>query len=49
MWPDRASNAGPLTYESGALPAALRGTADKYTAFTGGVMKLLASLIMIYK
>ena len=24
MWPDRVSNPGPLTYESGALPIALR-------------------------
>ena len=24
MWPDRVSNPGPLTYESGALPTALR-------------------------
>ena len=27
MLPDRASNPGPLTYESGALPIALRGPA----------------------
>ena len=30
MWPDRVSNLGPLTYESGesgALPTALRGPA----------------------
>ena len=27
MWPDRVSNPGPLTYESGALSAALRGPA----------------------
>ena len=27
MWPDRVSNPGPLTYESGALPIALRGLA----------------------
>ena len=27
MFPDRASNPGPLTYESGALPIALRGPA----------------------
>ena len=27
MWPDRVSNPGPLTYESGALPNALRGPA----------------------
>ena len=26
--PDRVSNPGPLTYESGALPIALRGPAD---------------------
>ena len=29
MWPDRVSNPGPLTYESGALPTALRGPADR--------------------
>ena len=27
MLPDRGSNPGPLTYESGALPIALRGPA----------------------
>ena len=27
MWSDRVSNPGPLTYESGALPTALRGLA----------------------
>ena len=27
MLPDRESNPGPLTYESGALPIALRGPA----------------------
>ena len=27
MLPDRVSNLGPLTYESGALPIALRGPA----------------------
>ena len=27
MFPDRVSNPGPLTYESGALPIALRGPA----------------------
>ena len=29
MLPDRVSNPGPLTYESGVLPIALRGPADK--------------------
>ena len=28
MLPDRVSNPGPLTYESGVLPIALRGPAD---------------------
>ena len=27
MWPDRVSNPGPLTYEAGDLPTALRGPA----------------------
>ena len=27
MWPERVSNPGPLTYESDALPTALRGPA----------------------
>ena len=30
MLPDRVSNPGPLTYESGALPIALRGPAALY-------------------
>ena len=29
MLPDRVSNQGPLTYESGSLPIALRGPAMK--------------------
>ena len=29
MLPDRVSNPGPLTYESSALPIALRGPARK--------------------
>ena len=28
MWPDRVSNPGPPTYDSGALPTALRGPAN---------------------
>ena len=31
MLPDRVSNPGPLTYESGALPIALRGPAGDQT------------------
>ena len=30
MWPDQVSNPGPPTYESGALPIALRGPANGY-------------------
>ena len=30
MLPDRVSNPGPLTYESGALPIALRGPATNF-------------------
>ena len=29
MWPNRVYNPGPLTYEVGALPTALRGTAGQ--------------------
>ena len=32
MLPDRVSNPGPLTYESGALPIALRGPAMMHKA-----------------
>ena len=31
MLPDRVSNPGPLTYESGVLPIALRGPAVQRT------------------
>ena len=33
MLPDRVSNPGPLTYESGALPIALHGPAQSYVCF----------------
>ena len=33
MLPDRVSNPGPLTYESGALPIALRGPASDQITF----------------
>ena len=36
MWPDRVSNPGPLTYESGALPIALRGPAFFFFFFFYG-------------
>ena len=34
MLPDRVSNPGPLTYESGALPIALRGPAINQVVMT---------------
>ena len=38
MLPDRVSNPGPLTYESGALPIALRGPAlTTYTKLHRGI------------
>ena len=36
MLPDRVSNPGPLTYESGALPIALRGPVLLYRSETPG-------------
>ena len=39
MWPDWVSKPGPLTYESGALPTALRGP-----AYRGSNSTIFASL-----
>ena len=36
MWPDRVSNPGPLTYESGARPIALRGPVEGVTGIPKG-------------
>ena len=41
MWPDRVSNPGRLTYESGALSTALRGPAPAHNGHTGTVLLLL--------
>ena len=50
MLPDRVSNPGPLTYESGALPIALRGPAEickgaSFCTKIGGVMELVLSTL----
>ena len=38
MLPDQVSNPGPLTYESGALPIALRGPAEgRYKKFSAAI------------
>ena len=42
MLPDRGSNPGPLTCESGALPIALRGPADV------SVLEIHVIIIAIY-
>ena len=44
MLPDRVSNPGPLTYESGALPIALRGPAT-----LGYKTNCLLVLVIIYR
>ena len=44
MLPDRVSNPGPLTYESGALPIALRGPAKNFVEFVNSVDSNLAAL-----
>ena len=41
MLPDRVSNPGPLTYESGALPIALRGPASQLVRYAKVGMKTL--------
>ena len=51
MLPDRVSNPGPLTYESGALPIALRGPADlildlKLGGFRCGVPLFIVMLVV---
>ena len=38
MLPDRVSNPGPRTYESGALPIALRGPSDKVLNLDGSCL-----------
>ena len=40
MLPDRVSNPGPLTYESGALPIALRGPALELVKFVMAVFTI---------
>ena len=45
MLPDRVSNPGPLAYESGALPIALRGPA-LYLPFQGGSSVLVRQCYM---
>ena len=49
MLPDRVSNPGPLTYESGALPIALRGPTQEFDIFCNDCLDaLLTSLSDVY-
>ena len=54
MLPDRVSNPGPLTYESDALPIALRGPAGlvrffNLSAFSAGPLILFWSNSIIFR
>ena len=46
MWPDRVSNPGPLTYESGALPTALSGPAYSVKGLFFKLMKSWYRLVL---
>ena len=46
MWPDRVSNPGPLTYESGALPTALRGQGVLIKDWFARVIQIWIGLIL---
>ena len=48
MLPDRVSNPGPLTYESGALPIALRGPAFSREKFLPNFHPFLYSIHSIH-
>ena len=48
MLPDRVSNPGPLTYESGALPIAPLGPAIRQSAFMGWtVLKITTKILHV--
>ena len=51
MWPDRVSNTGPLFYESGALPTALRGlaTQKEITSQADSYLAILSSKTCVLK
>ena len=52
MLPDRLSNPGPLTFESGALPIALRIPADQLHGISelqiSGVLKIIQRFFFIF-
>ena len=48
MLPDRVSNPGPLTYESGALPIALRGPAHYRALEKKGYLMIIEGQFFLY-
>ena len=46
MLPDRVSNPGPQTYESGALPIALRGPAPPFRAPLNSYYQVLYKAVL---
>ena len=48
MLPDRVSNPGPLTYESGALPIALSGPANRYVRHLSYLSKLQNIILILF-
>ena len=48
MLPDRVSNPGPLNYESGALPIALRGPALRISISPSQVDNVLLNVRLSY-
>ena len=49
MLPDRVSNPGPLTYESGALPIALRGPASDTESISPFSLSLYIAAMTVYQ
>ena len=49
MWPGRVSDPGPLTYESDALPTALRGPANLKELFKIYFFKTMYRSQITYK
>ena len=47
MLPDRVSNPGPLIYESGALPIALRGPASAMVKYNFCLMSCVGCMSFI--
>ena len=48
MWPDRISNPGPLTYETGALPTALRSPASYQSVISEYLLPLISGAVSRY-